>query len=81
MAKKEREELKFEIEKRLRVLSKAENGWSVEVNMVSWNGRPAKYDIRAWNEDHTRMGKGITLTEEEIKKLLSLTEEDIENAI
>ena len=38
-------------------------------NLVSWNGGAPKYDIRDWSEDHTKMGKGVTLTAEQAKKL------------
>lgn len=38
-----------------------------EINLVSWNGRPAKVDIREWNEGQPR--KGITLTEAEAHDL------------
>lgn len=41
-------------------------GWNLEINLVSWNGREPKYDIRKWNEDHSRSGKGLTLSEDEI---------------
>ena len=40
-----------------------------EINLVKWNDFAPKYDLRDWNEDHTRMGKGITLTEDELNKL------------
>ena len=43
-----------------------------ELNLVSWNGREPKYDLRDWDENHTRMGKGITLTKEEVEKLQNL---------
>lgn len=43
--------------------------WAREVNIVSWNSNAPKVDIREWNEDHTKMSKGITLTEAEAKKL------------
>ena len=62
-------ELKFEITEELGVLSTNAKGWTKELNMVSWNEREPKYDLREWNPDHTRMGKGITLTEEEIESL------------
>ncbi|SHI60860.1 hypothetical protein SAMN02745671_01130 [Anaerovibrio lipolyticus DSM 3074] len=44
-------------------------GWTTEINKVSFCGRPAKWDIRSWNEDHTKMGKGVTLTDGEMKAL------------
>lgn len=75
-------ELKFEITKTLGVLSENARGWTKELNMVSWNEREPKYDLREWNPDHTRMGKGITLTEEEIETLRAiLNGEEIEDDI
>ena len=74
-------ELNFKIEKNLGVLSENAKGWTKELNLVSWNDRPAKYDLREWNPDHSRMGKGITLTEEEIttlKAILNNDEDDID---
>ena len=43
-----------------------------ELNLVSWNEREPKYDIRDWSPDHTRMSKGISLSEEEMQKLVEL---------
>lgn len=65
-------ELKFEIIKSIGVLSESSNGWKKEVNIVSWNGRDPKYDIRSWNQDRTKMGKGVTLSSAEIEKLREL---------
>ncbi len=65
-------ELKFEITKELGVLSENAKGWTKELNMVSWNEREPKYDLREWSPDHTRMGKGITLTEEDITALRAI---------
>lgn len=45
------------------------SGWSTQLNLVSWNGREPKLDIRSWNEDHTRMGKGLSLNMEEATQL------------
>ena len=42
----------------------------LELNRVSFNGAPAKYDIRTWSPDHTKMGKGITLSNEEFQVLV-----------
>lgn len=75
-------ELKFEITERIGVLSENAKGWTKELNKVSWNERPAKYDLREWNPDHTRMGKGITLTDEDITNLKAiLNGEEIEDDI
>ncbi len=65
--------IEYEIMEEVGVLSENTRGWRKELNRVSWNGRPAKYDIRDWAENHEKMGKGITLTDEEaeaLKKLL-----------
>lgn len=61
----EKGEIEFAIEKHLGVLSETKAGWKKEVNLVSWNKREAKVDIRDWSSDHLKMGKGITLTKEE----------------
>ena len=68
-------EIKYEIVKALGVLSEGINGWKKELNLVSWNGRAPKYDIRDWDEDHEKMGKGITLSENEMKNLVDLINE------
>lgn len=62
----------FEIVEHIGVLSENEKGWKKALNKVSWNGREAKYDIRDWSPDETKMGKGITFTEEEIELLKQL---------
>lgn len=62
-------ELKFEIIKTLGVLSEGSRGWQREINLVSWNGRKPKLDVRDWSPDHQRMGKGLTFSREELKKL------------
>ncbi len=75
-------ELKFEIVESLGILSENAKGWTKELNKVSWNEREPKYDLREWNPDHTRMGKGITLTDDEVNVLRSiLNGEDIEDDI
>ena len=63
------DEFKYEIKENLAVLSTNKSGWTRELNLVSWNGGEPKYDLRDWNPDHTRMGKGISLTKEELDKL------------
>lgn len=65
-------DIKFEIVEHLLELSIGSKGWTKEVNMVSWNDRKPKLDIREWDETHEKMGKGITLNKEEIKKLKEL---------
>ena len=64
-------DIKYEIIKKVGVLSKSESGWSKELNLISWNDREAKFDIRDWSGDGMKMGKGVTLT---LDELLSLRE-------
>ena len=63
---------KAEIVKELGVISEGARGWSKELNLISWNDNAPKYDIRDWAPDHSRMGKGTSLTEEEMEKLVEL---------
>lgn len=65
-------DIKFEIVKKIGVLSQSGKGWAKELNLVSWNDRPAKYDLREWSPDGSAMGKGVTLTKEEILALRDL---------
>ena len=65
-------DIKYEIVEEIGVLSESSKGWRKELNLVSWNGAAAKYDIRDWAPDHEKMGKGITLTKEEAEKLKEL---------
>ena len=65
-------DFKYEIVKHIGVLSESGKGWTKELNVISWNGANPKYDIRDWAPDHEKMGKGITLTEEEAAKLREL---------
>lgn len=62
-------EIKFEIIETLGVLSESAKGWSKELNLVSWNDKEPKYDLREWDSAHEKMGKGITLSKEELIKL------------
>lgn len=63
-------EIKYEITEEIKVLSENSNGWTKQLNLVSWNGSKPKYDIRDWSPEKDRMAKGITLTEEEMKILV-----------
>ncbi|MBR2587995.1 MAG: hypothetical protein IKD77_02180 [Bacilli bacterium] len=62
-------EIKFEIVEHIGVLSESAKGWKTELNLVSWNDREPKYDLRNWSENHERVGKGIALSKEEVSKL------------
>ena len=63
-------EFTFEIVEELLVLSENDKGWTKELNRVSFNGAEPKFDIRTWSPDHTKIGKGITLTNDEFKVIL-----------
>ncbi len=65
----------YEITERIAVLSTATTGWERQLNMISWNGREPKYDIRDWSPDGTKMGKGISLTAEELSNLKGILDE------
>lgn len=69
-------DLKFEILENLGVLSTNQKGWRKELNLVSWNDREGKYDLRDWNEDHTRMSKGITFNKEEAQVLYNILQDE-----
>lgn len=67
-------EIKYEVVEHIGVLSESAKGWKKELNLVSWNGNTPKYDIREWAPNHEKMGKGVTLSEEEaivLKQLLN----------
>ena len=65
-------QFKFEIIQNIAVLSTEKSGWTKEINLVSYNGAPPKYDIRTWDPNHEKMGKGITLSKSEAEKLYEL---------
>ena len=65
-------DIKYEIVQHLGVLSESPKGWKKEINLISWNGRDSKYDIREWAPDREKMGKGITLSSKEIAALMGI---------
>ncbi len=65
-------DIKFEIVEEIGVLSGGSNGWRKELNKISWNDRAPKYDIRDWAPEHEKMGKGVTLSDEEVVALKAL---------
>lgn len=62
-------DIKYEIKETVGTLSENKKGWSKELNLISWNDREPKYDIRDWAPEHEKMGKGVTLSSEELKQL------------
>ena len=65
-------DFKYEIVEELGVLSENTKGWRKELTLISWNGAAPKYDIRDWSPEHEKMGKGVTLSEEEYESLKKL---------
>lgn len=62
-------DFKYEIQQEIAIISEGAKGWTKELNLISWNGREAKYDLRDWALGKEKMGKGITLSKEELKAL------------
>lgn len=72
-------EIKYEIIENIGVLSESAKGWKVELNLISWNDREPKYDLRNWSENHERLGKGIALSKEEVIELKKILNEKVED--
>ena len=71
-------DFRFEIVKNIATLSTEKSGWTKEVNLISYNDAPPKFDIRSWDPNHEIMGKGITLSRDEMKVLLdAMSDEEI----
>lgn len=68
-------EITFEIKAKLGVIQEYPTGWCKELNIVSWNGNPAKFDVRDWDPEHEHMSKGITMTEKEMAKMMDIVAE------
>lgn len=65
-------EIKFEIKENIGVIAKSAKGWTKELNLVSWNDKSPKYDLREWDPEHEKMSKGLTFSADEIKQLKEL---------
>ena len=65
-------DIKYDIVEEVGVVSESSTGWTKELNLISWNNREAKYDLRDWAPDHAKMGKGITLSIDELRQLKNL---------
>ena len=66
------QEVKYQIVESLGILSNTASGWTKELNLVSWNDGEPKYDLRQWSPDHSKMGKGVSLSREEAQELMEL---------
>ena len=65
-------EVTFEIKEHIGVIKEFDSGWNRELNIVSWNGQQAKYDIRDWDSGHERMSRGITLHPNDMRRVVDL---------
>ena len=65
----------YEIKKTLATVKSDSDGWNLELNLISWSGRKPSYDLRKWSDNHEKMGKGISLSEEELETLRELLNE------
>jgi len=72
-----KEPFKHEIINQIGVVSEGSKGWKKELNRISWNGAEPKYDLRDWDSEHEKMGKGITLTEIELRQLSKIINEEL----
>lgn len=71
-------EIKYEIINHIGAVSENTSGWKKELNRISWNGGEPKYDLRDWAPEHKKIGKGITLSEKELRALKSIIDKEIE---
>jgi hypothetical protein len=71
-------DVKYEIKEELGKLSESAKGWTKELNLVSWNDATPKYDLRDWAPNHEKMGKGITLSSDEVQELYKLLTKIVE---
>ena len=67
-----KDKFKVDIVKHIGNIKVNGNGWSKELNIVSWNGKHPQYDIREWDPDHQRMARGLTFTDAEMETLVML---------
>lgn len=74
MSEEKGKEITFELSEHIGVFGKDSKGWTKELNRVAWNGGQPKYDIRSWDDKHIKMGRGITLTKQELLDLKNLFE-------
>lgn len=65
-------DIQYDIVEEIGVLSENAKGWRKELNKISWNGGVPKYDIREWAPNHEKMGKGVTMTEDEMSELKNI---------
>lgn len=70
-------EIQYEIVKEIAVLSTGDSGYTKEINLISWNGKEPKYDIRSFFPNREKCGKGITLNADEAAALLKALQKEL----
>ena len=70
-------EIQYKIVKEIAVLSTSDSGYTKEINLISWNGKAPKYDVRSFSPNREKCGKGITLTADEAAALLKALQEEL----
>ena len=70
-------EIQYEIIKEIAVLSASDGGYTKEINLISWNGKEPKYDIRSFSPNRKKCGKGITLNADEAAALLKALQKEL----
>lgn len=70
-------EIQYEIVKEIAVLSTGDSGYTKEINLISWNGKEPKYDIRSFSQNREKCGKGITLNADEAAALLKALQKEL----
>lgn len=77
MTKEKDRDIVFDVIESIGIIKAFPNGWTKELNMVSWNGNEAKYDIRDWDANHERMSRGITLKADEMETIVNLLKDRV----
>ena len=70
-------EIQYEIVKEIAVLSTGDSGYTKEINLISWNGKEPKDDIRSFSPNRETCGKGITLNADEAAALLKALQKEL----
>lgn len=72
-----KKELSMDIQKKVGVVSESPSGWTLQLNFISGEGNEPKYDLRRWNPTMTSSGRGLTLTEEELRALFEIIRQEL----
>ena len=75
--KKTSPEIKYEIINELGSIPADKGSMRLELNRISWNGNEPKYDLRRWNPNRDKMGKGVTMSEKELIALYELLKVEV----